>query len=85
MIKAKRRNIMTKLRPSPVTVKHAITEAVWEYTQKLSEAEAPKHEHFPTGWHRIVEKAIDKAYDNYQDSEMGKIENELERLANAFK
>lgn len=76
---------MQKLRPPQVTLKHAITEAVWEYTQKLSENEAPKNEHFPTGWHRIVEKAIDKAYDNYQDSEMGKIENELERLANAFK
>ena len=75
----------TKKRPPQVTVKHAITEAVWEYTQKLSEAEAPRHEHLPTGWHRIVEKAIDKAYDNYTNSEMGKIENELERLANAFK
>ncbi len=75
---------MTKLRPPPVAVKHAITEAVWEFTQKLGH-DAPKHEHFPTGWHKVVEAAIDKAYDNYASSEMGNIETELERLANAFK
>ena len=77
---------MTKLRPPPVAVKHAITEAVWEYTQKIDEkVNTAKHEHFPTGWHKIVEEAINKAYDNYDSSEMGKIENELERLTNAFK
>tara|TARA_B100000035_G_C20871529_1_gene496407 strand:- start:479 stop:736 length:258 start_codon:yes stop_codon:yes gene_type:complete len=82
---AKRRNIMTKLRPPPVAVKTAITKAVLEYTEKLADVDAPKHEHFPTGWHKIVEAAIDKAYDNYNSSELGKIETELERLANAFK
>lgn len=77
---------MTKLRPPQVTVKHAITEAVWEYTQKIEEkANTRTDEHFPIGWHKVVEAAIDKAYDNYNNSEMGKIENELERLANAFK
>ena len=34
---------------------------------------------------KVVEAAIDKAYDNYNGSELGKIETELERLANAFK
>ncbi len=77
---------MTKLRPPPVAVKHAITEAVWEYTQKINEkANTAKHELFPTGWHNIVEAAIDKVYDDYNGSELGKIETELERLANAFK
>ena len=77
---------MTKLRPPPVAVKHAITEAVWEYTQKIDEkANTAKHEHFPTGWHKVVEAAIDKAYDNYESSEMANIEIELERLTNAFK
>ncbi|BAQ90248.1 putative proteinase [uncultured Mediterranean phage uvMED] len=75
---------MDTKRPPQVVVKHAITEAVWEFTQKLG-ANAPKHEHFPTGWHKVIEKAIDKAYDNYNSSEMGKIEVELERLSNAFK
>ena len=37
---------MTKLRPPPVAVKHAITEAS-EYTQKIDEkANTAKHEHF---------------------------------------
>ena len=77
---------MTKLRPPPVAVKHAITEAVWEYTQKINEkANTAKHELFPNGWHKIVEAAIDKVYDDYNGSELGKIETELERLANAFK
>ena len=77
---------MTKLRPPPVAVKHAITEAVWEYTTKIGEkANTRPDEHFPTGWHKVVEAAIDKVYDNYNGSELGKIEVELERLANAFK
>tara|TARA_B100000902_G_C27143483_1_gene829912 strand:- start:62 stop:292 length:231 start_codon:yes stop_codon:yes gene_type:complete len=76
---------MTKLRPPPVAVKHAITAAVFEYTKKLSNTDAPKHEYFPNGWHKIVEKAINKAYDDYENTEMGNIEVQLERVANAFK
>ncbi len=77
---------MTKLRPPPVAVKHAITEAVWEYTTKINEkADTRPDEYFPTGWHKIVEAAIDKAFDNYNSSELGKIEVELDRIKNAFK
>ena len=75
----------TKKRPPQVAVKHAITAAILEHTKKLSNTDAPKHMYFPNGWHKIIEKAVDTVYDNYQDSEMGKIEVELERLANAFK
>ena len=75
----------TKKRPPQVAVKHAITAAVLEHTKKLSNTDAPKHMYFPNGWHKIIEKAVDAVYDNYQNSELGKIEVELERLSNAFK
>lgn len=76
---------MTKLRPPPIAVKHAITAAVLEHTKKLSNTDAAKHEYFPNGWHKIVEEAVNKAYDNYENTEMGNIEVQLERVANAFK
>jgi len=76
---------MTKLRPPPVAVKTAITEAILNHNQSKVEDNAPLHEMFPNGWAKVIDQALATAYDGYKDTKLGAIELQLERIENAFK
>jgi len=75
----------TKKRPPMLAVKVAITEAILNDTQSKVEANAPLHEMFPNGWAKVIDQALAAAYDGYEDTKLGEIELQLDRIENAFK
>ena len=76
--------MITKKRPPMVAVKVAITEAILNHTQTKVEANAPLHEMFPNDWAKVIDQALEAAYDGYEDTKLGEIELELDRIENAF-
>lgn len=73
-----------KKRPPMVAVKVAITEAILNHTQAKVEDNAPLHEMFPNDWSKVIDQALAAAYDGYEDTKLGEIELELDRIENAF-
>ena len=85
MFLAKRRNIMQKPRPPQVSVKLAISEAILKHTHECMKDTLKNRDNmFPLGCSEIINAAVDKAYDDFAESEIGQLEAKL-RLVNDSK
>ena len=76
---------MTKHRPPPVAIKVAISDAILKHMEEQIENKAPLHEMFPLCANNIIGDAIDKVFEEYQSSELARIEAEQQKIIDTLK
>lgn len=76
---------MQKPRPPQVAIKLAISEAILKHTNECMKDPIKNRDNlFPVECSDIINAAIDKAYDDFAESEIGQLEAKL-RLVNVTK
>ena len=69
---------MQKPRPPQVSVKLAISEAILQHTHECMKDTLKNRDNlFPLGSSEIINAAIDKAYDEFAESEIGQLEAQV--------
>jgi len=76
---------MTKHRPPPVAIKVAISDAILKHMEEQIENKAPLHEMFPMCANNIIGDAIDKVFDEYESSELARLEAAQKKIIDTLK
>lgn len=76
---------MVKHRPPAVAVKVAISDAILKHMLKKTEEGAPLQEMFPMDANNVIGEAINKAYDEYEQSELARLERAQQQIIDTLK
>ena len=76
---------MVKHRPPAVAVKVAISAAILKHMLKKTEEGAPLQEMFPMDANNVIGEAINKAYDEYEQSELARLERAQQQILDTLK
>ncbi|MGI9398018.1 MAG: hypothetical protein ACR2OQ_01790, partial [Paracoccaceae bacterium] len=76
---------MVKHRPPAVAVKVAISDAILKHMLKKTEEGAPLQEMFPMDANNVIGEAINKAYDEYEQSELARLERAQQQIMETLK
>lgn len=76
---------MVKHRPPAVAVKVAISDAILKHMLKKTEEGAPLQEMFPMDANNVIGEAINKAYDEYEQSELARLERAQQQILDTLK
>ena len=76
---------MVKHRPPAVAVKVAISDAILKHMLKKTEEKAPLQEMFPLDANNVIGEAINKAYDEYEQSELARLERAQQQILDTLK
>ena len=76
---------MVKHRPPAVAVKVAISDAILKHMLKKTEEKAPLQEMFPMDANNVIGEAINKAYDEYEQSELARLERAQQQIIDTLK
>ena len=76
---------MVKHRPPAVAVKVAISDAILKHMLKKTEEAAPLQEMFPLDANNVIGEAINKAYDEYEQSELARLERAQQQILDTLK
>jgi len=76
---------MVKHRPPAVAVKVAISDAILKHMLKKTEEKAPLQEMFPLDANNVIGEAINKAYDEYEQSELARLERAQQQIIDTLK
>ena len=76
---------MVKHRPPAVAVKVAISDAILKHMLKKTEEGAPLQEMFPMDANNVSGEAINKAYDEYEQSELARLEAAQQKIIDTLK
>ena len=76
---------MVKHRPPAVAVKVAISDAILKHMLKQTEEGAPLQEMFPMDANNVIGEAINKAYDEYEQSELARLERAQQQIIDTLK
>ena len=76
---------MVKHRPPAVAVKVAISDAILKHMLKKTEEKAPLQEMFPLDANNVIGEAINKAYDEYEQSELARLERAHQKIIDTLK
>ena len=76
---------MVKHRPPAVAVKVAISDAILKHMLKKTEEKAPLQEMFPMDANNVIGEAINKAYDEYEQSELARLERAHQKIIDTLK
>jgi len=76
---------MVKHRPPAIAVKVAISDAILKHMVKKAEENSPLSEMFPMDANNIIGEAINKAYDEYETSELARLEAAQQKIIDTLK
>jgi hypothetical protein len=83
--KVRKEENMVKHRPPAIAVKVAISDAILKHMLEKAEKGAPLQEMFPMDANNVIGEAINKAYDEYEQSELARLERAQQQILDTLK